>query len=204
MKMWRILLLVLVALMCGRESCRAQYYDEIIGRSSKRMEMGLSVGASYMNLSSVGAVDADPRLGIRAALSMALCWYDQFALQMELAYLYNKIEATRGAAAYDVDSGVMELPILFSYRGLGPLRLNVGPVLSLAGTGRYSNGRERIEFGRLRSTLGWMAGIGVELTQHLVVDARFTANFARQDNYFEGEEFRTSSSWVGLNVAYMF
>lgn len=204
MKLWRILFVVVVALLLDAGSARAQYYRDMFDRPSKRMEMGLSVGASYMNLSTDNVLDVNPKLGIRAALAMSLCWHDQFALQMELGYIYNKIETTRGTAAYEVDSGVMEIPILFSYRGLGPMRFNLGPVLSLAGTGRYGNGRERIEFGRLRSTLGYTAGVGVELTQHLVVDARFTANFARQSNYFEGVEFLSSSSWVGLNVSYMF
>ena len=93
---------------------------------------------------------------------------------------------------------------MFSYRGLGPMRFNLGPVLSLASAGRYTNGVERIEFGRMRPTLGYTAGIGVELTQHLAVDARFTGGLARTDNYFEGVEFRSSACWATLGVTYLF
>ena len=84
------------------------------------------------------------------------------------------------------------------------MRFNVGPVLSLAGTGRYSTGQERVEFGRLRSTLGYTAGVGVNISDSVVLDARFTGNFARTENYFEGAEFRSSAYWVGLNLGYMF
>ena len=153
---------------------------------------------------SAEGVALQPKLGLRGALMMSLCWYDAIALQMELGYVYNKIEAKSDKVAYDVKSNVMEIPVMFSYRGLWPMRFNVGPVLSLAGTGRYSTGQERVEFGRLRSTLGYTAGVGVNISDSVVLDARFTGNFARTENYFEGAEFRSSAYWVGLNLGYMF
>lgn len=169
------------------------------------VEMGLMAGAAYM-FSSTSAIDLAPRLGIRGALSMSFIWADCYALQMELAYVYNKIEAKADASApeFDVKSGAMEIPLLFSYRGLGPVRLNVGPVLSLAGTARYDSGAERIEFGRMRSTVGYAVGVGVNLTRHLLLDARFSGNFSKPSNYFEGREFSTSNYWATLSLGYMF
>ena len=169
------------------------------------VEMGLMAGAAYM-FSSTSAIDLAPRLGLRGALSMSLIWADCYALQMELAYVYNKIEAKADASApvFDVKSGAMEIPLLFSYRGLGPIRLNVGPVLSLAGTARYDSGAERIEFGRMRSMVGYSVGAGVNLTRHLLLDARFTGNFSKPSNYFEGSEFSTSNYWAVLSLGYMF
>jgi hypothetical protein len=123
---------------------------------------------------------------------------------MELAYLYNNIVASRQGVEYDVKANIMEIPIMFSYRGLGAMRFNVGPVLSLAASGKYSNGFERIEFGRVRPTLGYTAGVGVAITQRLIVDARFTGGLRRTDNYFEGAEFRSSAYWATLNVGYLF
>ena len=135
---------------------------------------------------------------------MSLCWYEQLALQMELGYVYNKIEAKNDRVECDVKSNIMEIPVMFSYRGLWPMRFNVGPVLSLAGTGRYGMGQERVEFGRLRSTVGYTAGVGVNISDSVVIDARFTSNFARPTNYFEGAEFRSSAYWLSLNLGYLF
>lgn len=193
-----------VAMLCVVD-CWAQsaYYFEQPQRPSKRAEMGISVGVAYMGASASG-VDLQPKLGMRGALMMSLCWYEQIALQMELAYVYNKIETNVGKTTYDVKSNVMEIPIMFSYRGLWPMRFNVGPVLSLAGTGRYSTGQEKIEFGRLRTTVGYTAGVGVNLSDSVVLDARFTGNFGRTDNYFEGLEFGLLGYWVGLNIGYVF
>ena len=181
-------------------------YSPLYGSAPrKKSEMGVTLAGVYTFISpNVDAVQLTPRIGFRGALSMAMCWHESYALQFELAYLYNKIEAKRNPMQYDVKSGIMEIPIMFSYRGLWPLRLNVGPTLSLAGTGRYDLETERVEFGRLRPTLGLVAGVGVNLTQHLLLEARFTSSFAATSNYFEGVEFSTRSHWLTFGIGYMF
>lgn len=200
-----VTLLVTIALLAPLSQSVAQGRYTLLKQPKKSMEMGVSIGATaaFMNLDAAG-VDLSPKVGVRAALEMALVWQDEYAMQIELAYLHNNIDTSRGGVEYDLKSNVMEIPIMFSYRGWGPMRFNVGPVLSLAAAGRYSNGAERIEFGRMRPTVGYTAGIGVELSQHVVIDARFTGGLARTDNYFEGVEFRSSAYWVALGVSYLF
>ena len=208
-------MLLVASTICLVGELRAQGYDtyyisEYGDAPSARMEMGVSLSAAYMGISGGDGVSLAPRLGVRGALVMSLCWSERYALQVELAYLFNKIRAERAAegsaagSGHDVRSNVMEIPLLFSLRGLGPLRLNVGPVLSLAGTGRYDSAQERIEFGRLRTTVGYAAGVGVQVSQHLTVDGRFTGNMGRTLNYYEGLEFRNYAYWVTLGVSYMF
>lgn len=207
MKFFRLLLpAAAMMLSAGVAECVAQqpsgYFVE--KRRPARMEMGVSVGAACMFMSADESVSLDPKLGMRGALAMSLCWRERYALQMELAYVFNKMRAERGGAAYDVRSNVMEIPILFSYRGLGPVRLNAGPVLSLAGTGRYDAGGERLEFGRLRTTIGYAAGAGMAVTRHVTFDVRYTGCFGRTDNWFEGAEFSGRGGWLSIGVGYVF
>lgn len=204
MRSWCKIAILFLAALCLTQASVAQSRYTLMQRQSKRMEMGLSVGASFMDVSATEGVVLSPKVSVRGALSMSLEWQESYALQLELGYAHNKVEAERGATLYDVKANVMEIPILFSYRGLGIVRFNVGPVLSLSSAGRYSNGRERVEFGNVRSTLGYAAGVGVELTTKLLVDARLTGNFGRTDNYFEGLEFRSSAMWLTLGIGYMF
>lgn len=204
MRSWCKIAILFLAALCLTQASVAQSRYTLMQRQSKRMEMGLSVGTSFMDVSATEGVVLSPKVGVRGALSMSLEWQESYALQLELGYAHNKVEAERGATLYDVKANVMEIPILFSYRGLGIVRFNVGPVLSLSSAGRYSNGRERVEFGNVRSTLGYAAGVGVELTPKLLVDARLTGNFGRTDNYFEGLEFRSSAMWLTLGIGYMF
>lgn len=206
---------LLLAALCAANSVSAQSqfsayghadYNGRIGRLRSSVEMGVHLGASYM-LSSADAVELNPQLGIRGALSMSLCWNEYVAVQMELAYIHNKIDAALPNASQSeqsVKNGVFEIPLLFSFRGLGPLRFNLGPVLSLAGTARYDLPEERIEFGRLRPTLALAAGVGVELSRHIVLEARYTSSFTSTENYFEGVMFSTTSHWLGFNLGYVF
>lgn len=204
----RYILLPIIFLGAFQRSFAQEDYSSYLNQraikpSHSSVEMGVMVGASYLH-SSASAVDLAPKLGLRGALSMSLIWVDYYALQMELAYLYNEIDASVEGSSAEVESSVFEIPLLFSYRGLGPVRLNIGPVLSLAGTARYNSGAERIEFGRMRSMVGYAVGAGVNLTRHLLLDARFTGNFSTPSNYFEGSEFSTSNYWAVLSLGYMF
>ena len=178
MKRCVIYLITLIAVLLSSRSVAQGYYGSI--RSpQKRAEMGISVGATapFMTTHSSDGVSLSPKAGMRAAMMMALVWHDEYALQVELAYLYNNINASR---------------------------FNVGPVLSLAASGKYSNGTERIEFGRVRPTVGYTAGVGVAVSQHIVIDARFTGGLRRTNNYFEGAEFLSSAYWAMLSVSYLF
>lgn len=193
-----------VSNLCGQNYNYASLYPT---EPRAKAEMGITLAGSYMFANpSTEYVTLNPRMGVRGALSMAICWYESYALQVELAYLYNKIEAENAISpmSYDVKSSVMEIPVMFSYRGLHPLRFNVGATFSIAGTGRYDVPAERVEFGRLRPTLGMVAGVGVSLSQHFLLEVRYTSSFSDTTNYFEGFEFPTRSHWLTFGVGYMF
>lgn len=212
---YRLLLPTMAVLFALPMQAQSLSYREAVWaqpRSKSTAQMGLMVGAGYMFVEPDETLVAlSPKLGVRAALAMSICWRERYAVQMELAYAYNKIEARLDdiaaypdAATYDVKVGVMEIPLIFSYRALWPVRFNLGVLFSVASAGRYDLPSERIEFGQLRPTVGYVAGIGVSLTRNLLLDARYTGSFADTSNYFEGIEFSTRSHWLTLSVGYMF
>lgn len=204
----RRIIFIAIALLVFLPDAKAQMteYDKYyygLERPRKRVELGISVGGAYM-LSEAESVDIEPRLGFRAALMMSMCWSESYAIQGEIAYLHNKLDASYAGANHRINGNIVEVPILFSYRGLRRVRFNVGPVLNIASAARYDLTKERVEAGQLRSTVGYAAGVAVELTPHLIIDARYTGNFAKSDNYFEGCEFQMRSQWIGLSVGYVF
>ena len=210
MALWRKILFV-VALTLGVGVCGAQnkHYYALAGVGDSMMrrsvEMGVEVGASYMGLSSSDeAVSLKPKMGLRAALQMSLQWDSAYALQMEVGYLHNKIDAQLGKRAADIKSSIVEVPVMFSYRGLRHVRIGAGVVLTPMASGRYDTEYERVETGQLRSMVGYVANVGVSLTQHLLLDARFTGSFAPVSNYFEGVEFTTRGWWLSVGIGYMF
>lgn len=208
MTLWRqIVVSVIASLMAG--VCGAQNYnyysfsgDDMIRRS---VEMGVAVGANYMNLSSSNpAVRLSPKMGMRAALQFSLQWDRAYALQMEVGYLYNKIDASLGQRKSQIKSNLVEVPVMFSYRGLRPMRFGAGVVLTPLAAGRYDTEYERLEAGQMRSLVGYVAQVGVSLTQHLLIDARFTGSLGKTSNYFEGVEYAMRGWWLSVGIGYMF
>jgi hypothetical protein len=135
---------------------------------------------------------------------------------MEVAYAFNKIDATMHGSTVEVRSNVVEVPILFSYRGLNPLRVGAGIVLAPMASGRYEVGYERLEFGQVRPMVGWIANVGVKITRRLLLDARFVGGFGHTNNALSvtpltDENFKekatefTSKGWQAtFSLGYMF
>ena len=126
MSLWRNIIFTLVAVVSTVGVCRAQQGDyERYARflneqdySSRQMEMGVTIGASYMGLdSSMDAVVLSPKMGVRAALEMSLLWDHKYALQMEVAYVANKVDVALGKRELGLKSSIVEVPLIFSYRG---------------------------------------------------------------------------------------
>ena len=209
MTLWRKILFSLAATL-GAAVCGAQNYyysfpgagDDMIRRS---VEMGVTVGAGYMGLSaSDAAVSLKPKMGVRAALQFSLQWDSAYALQMEVGYLRNKVDATFGPRSAQISSNIVEVPVMFSYRGLRPMRFGAGVVLTPLAAGRYDTEYERLEAGPMRSMVGYVAQVGMSLTQHLLLDARFTGSMGKTSNYFEGVEFTSRGWWLSVGIGYMF
>lgn len=210
MVLWRKILFVVV-LTLGVGVCGAQnkHYYALAGVGDSMMrrsvEMGVEVGVSYMGLSSSDeAVSLKPKMGLRAALQMSLQWDSAYALQMEVGYLHNKIDASLGRRTSQIKSNIVEVPVMFSYRGLRPVRFGAGVVLTPMASGRYDTEYERLESGQLRSMVGYVGQVGVSLTQHLLLDARFTGSMGKTSNYFEGVEFTSRGWWLSVGIGYMF
>lgn len=153
---------------------------------------------------ALDAISISPKIGVRAALEYSMVWADDYALQLEVAYISNKADIALAGRELELRSNVVEVPVLFSYRGLQPVRIGAGVVLSPMASGRYESEFERLEFGQLRQMVGYVVDAGVSLTPHLMLDARFTGSFGKMDNYFEGVEFTTRSWWLSVGIGYMF
>lgn len=225
MTMWRRFLLSLLVACCATGVVCAQSYgstsrqsvkfgDDAINRSA---EMGVVVGANYINLTpSMAEVALAPKIGFRGGIQFSLVWEHKYALQMEVAYAFNKIDASMQDSTVEVRSNVVEVPVMFSYRGLKPLRVGVGVVLSPMASGRYVLGAERLEFGQVRPMVGWVANVGINITRRLLLDARFVGGLGHTNNALsvtpltdanfkdKATEF-TSKSWQAtFSLGYLF
>ncbi|MBO7331643.1 MAG: outer membrane beta-barrel protein, partial [Alistipes sp.] len=145
MSFWRkILLLLVITLAVVAEVCAqsdyARYARYLSEQDSyqRRGEMGLTLGASFMGVEpAVDVISINPKIGVRAAVEYSMVWADDYALQLEVAYISNKADVAMAGKELELRSNVVEVPVLFSYRGLQPVRIGAGVVLSPMASGRY-------------------------------------------------------------------
>lgn len=225
MMMWRrIILLLLVACgatgaVCAQSRSYASHRNlsSVNDGINRTAEMGVVVGANYMDITpSAAEVALAPKIGFRGGVQFSLIWERKYALQMEVAYAFNKIDATVQGRTVEVRSNVVEVPVMFSFRGLRPLRVGAGIVLSPMASGRYVVGYERLEFGQVRSMVGWIANVGVNFTRRLLLDARFVGGLGSVNNALSVEslegnaatgkaaEFKSRSWQATFSLGYMF
>lgn len=128
------------------------------------------------------------------------------AVQPELNYGYTatKIRSGNNTLA-TVKAHDLEVPVLASLRFLPVVRFNVGPVFNIMSSATYdSAGGDKTMFGGMVPTFGYIAGISVVPTRHLLIDLRFTGYIQRTSNQFEGKDFTTKPCSAGLKIGYLF
>lgn len=200
-------ILLLLAALLSAGAVRAE------GTNSKlpkvRIEWGLQAGAGYWAYSGEHTGSLKGRMGWQAGISMAAVW-GKWALQPEIRYVRHRVEMTLpgdAAPSLDIKSGSIEVPVLFSFRVLKPLRLYAGPVLTVLDHCTYKDpGGLSLDVGHLRPTLGYAAGVSVVAAGRLAIDLRYTGGFSSVRGVFwdGGPEVKLRGHSVQIGIGYMF
>lgn len=182
------------------------------------VEWGVTASVRYNGLAAEGASDTfslTPRIGYGAGIHAGLI-FGEFAVQPELNYFYSTARAAKsfdkGKTASTVKAHDVEIPILFSVRSLPVVRFNAGPLFTLMSSARYIDDKgEQAEFGGLRPTFGYAAGISLSPVRHLIIDLRFTGYFGRTVNEYNPRQlqsgfdtFKVRTLSGGIKIGYLF
>ncbi|MFI3259606.1 MAG: outer membrane beta-barrel protein [Rikenellaceae bacterium] len=147
--------------------------------------MGFAVGLKYGV--DLGGLEIVPEV-----------WY-----QHDRTSIYNKDKGYFG----DLYSNSIEVPILFSMELFKNFSVNVGPSFSLMSNSKIeSDDIDDVDFGRVKSTVGYLFGFSYTFFEHYIVDLRYTGRFVSSDvEWFKGDEsydYRYYS--FGVNIGYRF
>lgn len=203
--------LTLCALLFGlSQAASAQSYDYYgypSEQPSMRVEWGAQTGVGFWNY-RVNSNKVDGRLGWQIGASCALNW-GLVALQPEMHYVYHTVPLAPSPTDPKEDillkSNSLEVPILISLRPIGPLRINVGPVITALNKCKFKGAESDIDFGRVRSTVGYTAGAAITLGEGFLLDLRYNGTFKRQTIVGPlGNEFRAQGHAVWLSFGYIF
>ena len=172
-----------------------------------RMEWGVGVGATYMGVKSISTdiVSLKPRLGLAGHFDMALRIGRNFAVETEIHYEGGSISVATPKVEHRVRTRTMDTPVLLSLRmANNRIRLSAGPLFTVMSRAEYTQDGEIKFFGPTNPTWNVAAGVGIGLTRHLLIEARYVHPLKSSINQFDGIEFNTRSYRVTAGLTLLF
>jgi hypothetical protein len=172
-----------------------------------RTEMGVSAGAVYTGLGSVttDAVTLNPRFGFYGEFDFALRIGRNFAIECEVAYGGGSVVAATPYVERKIRTSTVDIPLLLSLRLWdNRIRISAGPQFTVMSKAEYTLNDEKHYFGPLHPTWNIAGGIGVGISKHFIIKARFVYGLKDALNQFEGVEFTTRAYRITAGVALIF
>ena len=206
-----VILIAAFAFLAGGAKVSAQSYE--YGFYSQedspkvRMEWGVGVGATYTGISSVSTdiVSLKPRLGIAGHFDMAVRIGRNFAIETEILYEGGSINVATPKVDHKVRTRTMDIPVLLSLRmANNRIRLSAGPLFTVMSRAEYTQDGEIKFFGPTNPTWNVAAGVGIGITRHLLIEARYVHPLKSSINQFDGIEFNTRSYRVTAGLTLLF
>ena len=172
-----------------------------------RMEWGVGVGATYTGVKSISTdiVSLKPRLGLAGHFDMALRIGRNFAVETEIHYEGGSISVATPKVEHRIRTRTMDIPVLLSLRmANNRIRLSAGPLFTVMSRAEYTQDGEIKFFGPTNPTWNVAAGVGIGLTRHLLIEARYVHPLKSSINQFDGIEFNTRSYRVTAGLTLLF
>ena len=172
-----------------------------------RMEWGVGIGTTFSGLSQLSSdvVKLNPRLSIAGHLDMALRIGRYFAIETEICYEGGSIKASTPRASHKIRTRTMDIPLMASLRvANNRVRISVGPQFTVMSQAEYTTGGDTMFFGSFYPTWNLAAGLGVGITRHFLIEARYIHPLKSNLNSFDGVEFSTRAYRVTAGLTLLF
>ncbi len=199
-------LLVILMLLATTGTALAQQGGH---RPRVRIEWGAIAGLNVANYTTnMPIADVGEHLGWQAGIVTAVN-FGAFAIEPQILYVRNGLRVNYYGdekTSVRLRSNSIDVPVLVSLRLLRPVRFYAGPVFTVMNDCKQKSGGNLLDFGRIRPTVAFTAGIGVQLG-HTLLDVRYNGQFrAKHDvvlpdgNYID----KMRSHNVAFSVGYLF
>ncbi|MDO4757629.1 MAG: outer membrane beta-barrel protein [Rikenellaceae bacterium] len=121
----------------------------------------------------------------------------RLSIEPQIIYVRNKTKFVNDGRSNSVKNNSLDVPILISYRILGPLRVMAGPVFTVMDD---NSGWEDISFDQMRSTCSYAVGLEARILQKVRFDVRYNGQFKRKETAVG----KVDVSSFAFNVGYYF
>lgn len=207
-----LVVLAVAGIVLGTTEAVAQemeysYYPDQRQAPKVRMEWGVGVGGSYTGIRSISTSDVvlRPRIGFSGHFDMAVCIGRNFAIETEIGYEGASIKAKTEDLSRKVRTRTVDIPLLLSLRlANSRVRISAGPLFTVMSKAEYTENSETRFFGPVYPTWNLAAGIGVGLSRHFIIEARYIHALKDNVNQFDGVEFNTRPYRVTAGITVLF
>lgn len=197
--MRKILITLLLAACAGTASAQ---------RPRVRVEWGAVGGINIPDFSTnMDRTEVKNKLGWQAGIVTAVN-FGAFAIEPQILYVRQGLRIRpEGEGEINLKSNSIDVPVLVSLRLLKPLRFYVGPVFTVMNDCKQKSGGDLLDFGRVRPTMSYTAGVGVVLLRHMLIDLRYNGQFRgkREVVLPDGRQLDKLRSYnIALSFGYLF
>lgn len=152
-------------------------------RPRVKLEWGGMAGLNIVDFStSDAAASVRNKLGWQAGIITAVD-FGAFAIEPQILYVRQGLRIRPdGEQELNLKSSSIDVPVLVSLRLLRPVRIYAGPVFTVMNDCKQKSARDLLDFGRVRPTLSFTVGAGVQIMRHLIVDLRYNGQFKGKED----------------------
>lgn len=141
--------------------------------NAQGIDLGIKAGANFSTFHDASGLDN--KTGLLVGAFAAVKFNDKFAIQPEILYSQQGADSDLG----DFDLDYINVPVMFKYKLIGPLNVQVGPQFGFLVNDDAPGVEDQIKSKSF--DLSGVAGLGLDLPLGLRVDARY--NFGFTDVY---------------------
>lgn len=132
------------------------------------------------------------QVGLMASVNIG-----RLAIEPQILYVRHSTELTHGTTKNALKSNSLDVPLLVSFRLIGPLRVMAGPVFTVLND---NTGLKDLSIDQLRSTCSYALGVEARILQKLRLDVRYNGQFKKKETII-GE---VGVNTFALNIGYYF
>lgn len=132
------------------------------------------------------------QVGLMASVNIG-----RLAIEPQILYVRHSTELTQGTMKNALKSNSLDVPLLVSFRLIGPLRVMAGPVFTVLND---NTGLKDLSIDQLRSTCSYALGVEARILQKLRLDVRYNGQFKKKETII-GE---VGVNTFALNIGYYF
>lgn len=121
----------------------------------------------------------------------------RLSIEPQLIYVRNKVNLTENGVVSSIKGNSLDVPLLVSFRLLGPLRVMAGPVFTVLND---NTGLKDVTLDNLRSTCSYAVGIEARFMEKVRVDLRYNGQFKEKVTAIGAVDVNT----FALNIGYFF